>query len=218
MGAVTMQDWHAEAVRLRDEEGKSERAIAKELGRAPSTVHAALSAHPQNGNGHHEEERPPDGAPVERQRREEERPPAEPTPGQQTIDGGEVQPEIGEVRVDGTVQLGLIDFGGKKPQTATVTLAGGQFDLAEGQAYSKGERLFFAGQAQVQAITGRDKLDTKTMIATSAVQHHAARIFELHVGDEEQILVGLFRQLVAADRQNAITIADAFVREANGGV
>jgi hypothetical protein len=69
----------------------------------------------------------------------------------------------------------------------------------------------------VQAITGRDKLDTKTMIATSAVQHHAARIFELHVGDEEQILVGLFRQLVAADRQNAITIADAFVREANGG-
>jgi hypothetical protein len=195
MGAVTMQDWHAEAVQLRNE-GLSERAIAKALGRAPSTVHAALSAHPEpNGNG------------------------AEPTPGQQTIDGAEVpaEPEIGEVRVDGTVQLGLIDFGGKKPQTATVTLAGGQFDLAEGQAYSKGERLFFAGQAQVQAITGRDKLDTKTMIPTSAVQHHAARIFELHVGDEEQILVGLFRQLVAADRQNAITIADAFVREANGG-
>jgi hypothetical protein len=202
MGAVTMQDWHAAAVRLRDEEGKSERAIAKVLGHAPSTVHAALAAYPKpNGNGHHEEERPP----------------ADPTPGQQTIDGSEVQPEIGEVRVDGTVQLGLIDFGGKKPQTATVTLAGGQFDLAEGQAYSKGERLFFAGQAQVQAITGRDKLDPKTMIATSAVQHHAARIFELHVGDEEQILVGLFRQLVAADRQNAITIADAFMREANGG-
>jgi hypothetical protein len=192
MGAVTMQDWHAEAVRLRDEEGKSERAIAKELGYAPSTIHAALSAHPEpNGNG-------------------------TPTPGQQTIDGDEVR-EIGEVRVDGTVQLGLIDFGGKKPQTATVTLAGGQFDLAEGQAYSKGERLFFAGQAQVQAITGRDKLDTKTMIPTSAVQHHAARIFELHVGDEEQILVGLFRQLVAADRQGAAAIADAFVREANGG-
>jgi hypothetical protein len=204
MGAVTMQDWHAEAVQLRNE-GLSERAIAKALGRAASTVHAALAAHPQpNGNGHHEEERPP----------------AEATPGQQTIEGSEVPagPEIGEVRVDGTVQLGLIDFGGKKPQTATVTLAGGQFDLAEGQAYSKGERLFFAGQAQVQAITGRDKLDTKTMIATSAVQHHAARIFELHVGDEEQILVGLFRQLVAADRQNAITIADVFVREANGGV
>jgi hypothetical protein len=191
MGAVTMQDWHAEAVRLRDE-GKSERAIAKELGYAPSTIHAALSAHPEpNGNG-------------------------TPTPGQQTIDGDEVR-EIGEVRVDGTVQLGLIDFGGKKPQTATVTLAGGQFDLAEGQAYSKGERLFFAGQAQVQAITGRDKLDTKTMIPTSAVQHHAARIFELHVGDEEQILVGLFRQLVRADRQGAAAIADVFVREANGG-
>jgi hypothetical protein len=193
MGAVTMQDWHAEAVQLRNE-GLSERAIAEALGKSRSTVHAALAAHPEpNGNG------------------------SEPTPGQQTIDGDEIQPEIGEVRVDGTVQLGLIDFGGKKPQTATVTLVGGQFDLAEGQAYSKGERLFFAGQAQVQAITGRDKLDTKTMIPTSAVQHHAARIFELHVGDEEQILVGLFRQLVAADRQGAAAIADAFVREANGG-
>jgi hypothetical protein len=200
MGAVTMQDWHGEAVQLRNE-GLSERAIAEALGKARSTVHAALMAHPSpNGN-----------------EPEEERPPAEPTPGQQALDGTEVQPEIGEVRVDGTVQLGLIDFGGKKPQTATVTLAGGQFDLAEGQAYSKGERLFFAGQAQVQAITGRDKLDSKTMIATSAVQHHAARIFELHVGDEEQILVGLFRQLVRADRQGAARIADAFVREANGG-
>jgi hypothetical protein len=209
MGAVTMQDWHGEAVRLRDEEGKSERAIAKELGRAPSTVHAALSAHPEP-NGLHTAQSASDAI--------REGYAASDIPGQQTIDGGEVEPEIGEVRVDGTVQLGLIDFGGKKPQTATVTLAGGQFDLAEGQAYSKGERLFFAGQAQVQAITGRDKLDPKTMIATSAVQHHAARIFELHVGDEEQILVGLFRQLVAADRQNAIIIADAFMREANGGV
>jgi transposase-like protein len=201
MGAVTMQDWHAEAVRLRDEEGKSERAIAKELGRAPSTVHAALAAHPQNGNGHHEEERPP----------------AEPTPpGQQTIDGEEVR-EIGEVRVDGTVQLGLIDFGGKAPQSATLTLAGAKADLTEGTGYRKGDRVFFAGEAQVYSVTGRDTLDKTTMIATTAEQHHAAKVFELHVGDEEQILVGLFRQLVAADRQNAITIADAFVREANGG-
>jgi transposase-like protein len=202
MGAVTMQDWHAEAVRLRDEEGKSERAIAKELGRAPSTIHAALSAHPQNGNGHHEEERPP----------------AEATPGQQTIEGSEVpaEPEIGEVRVDGTVQLGLIDFGGKAPQSATLTLAGAKADLTEGTGYRKGERLFFAGEAQVYSVTGRDTLDKTTMIATTAEQHHAAKVFELHVGDEEQILVGLFRQLVAADRQNAITIADVFVREANG--
>jgi hypothetical protein len=202
MGAVTMQDWHAEAVRLRNEEGKSERAIAKELGRAPSTIHAALSAHPQNGNGHHEEERPP----------------AEPTPGQQTIDGGEVPAgdRGGPGRRDGPAwpdrlrRQEAADRDGHARRRAVRSRGG--------QAYSKGERLFFAGQAQVQAITGRDKLDTKTMIATSAVQHHAARIFELHVGDEEQILVGLFRQLVAADRQNAITIADAFVREANGGV
>jgi hypothetical protein len=191
MGAVTMQDWHAEAVRLRDEEGKSERAIAKELGYAPSTIHAALSAHPEpNGNG--------------------------PTPGQQTIDGDEVR-EIGEVRVDGTVQLGLIDFGGKAPQTATLTLTGAKADLTEGTGYRKGERVFFAGEAQVYAVTGRDTLDKTTMIPTTAEQHHAAKVFELHVGDEEQILVGLFRQLVRADRQGAAAIADVFVREANGG-
>jgi hypothetical protein len=206
--AVTVQDWHAEAVRLR-REGWSERGIAEALEKSWSTVHAALVAYFDANT--------PEVQQAEADRLRELN--VKPTPGQQMIDGSEVpaEPVIGEVRVDGTVQLGLIDFGGKKPQTATVTLAGGQFDLAEGQAYSKGERLFFAGQAQVQAITGRDKLDTKTMIPTSAVQHHAARIFELHVGDEEQILVGLFRQLVAADRQNAITIADAFVREANGG-
>jgi hypothetical protein len=192
MGAVTMQDWHAEAVRLRDEEGKSERAIAKELGYAPSTIHAALSAHPEpNGNG-------------------------TPTPGQQTIDGDEVR-EIGEVRVDGTVQLGLIDFGGKAPQTATLTLTGAKADLTEGTGYRKGERVFFAGEAQVYDVGGRDTLDKTTMIPTTAVQRHAAQVFELHVGDEEQILVGLFRQLVRADRQGAAAIADVFVREANGG-
>jgi hypothetical protein len=191
MGAVTMQDWHAEAVRLR-EEGKSERAIAKELGYAPSTIHAALSAHPEpNGNG-------------------------TPTPGQQTIDGDEVR-EIGEVRVDGTVQLGLIDFGGKAPQSATLSLTGAKADLTEGTGYRKGERVFFAGEAQVYAVTGRDTLDKTTMIPTTAEQHHAAKVFELHVGDEEQILVGLFRQLVRADRQGAAAIADVFVREANGG-
>jgi hypothetical protein len=213
MGAVTMQDWHAEAVRLRDEEGKSERAIAKALGRAASTVHAALAAHPQPENGRES----PEALQAEVDRLRDIG--TQPIAGQQTIDGGEVQPEpeIGEVRVDGTVQLGLIDFGGKAPQSATLSLTGAKADLTEGTGYCKGERVFFAGEAQVYDVGGRDTLDKTTMIPTTAVQRHTAEVFELHVGDEEQILVGLFRQLVRADRQNAITIADVFVREANGG-
>jgi hypothetical protein len=210
MGAVTMQDWHAEAVRLRDEEGKSERAIAKELGYAPSTIHAALAAHPEPDTGRES----PEALQAEIDRLREINP--QPTPGQQTIDGDEVR-EIGEVRVDGTVQLGLIDFGGKAPQTATLSLTGAKAGLTEGTGYRKGERVFFAGEAQVYAVTGRDTLDKTTMIPTTAEQHHAAKVFELHVGDEEQILVGLFRQLVRADRQGAAAIADVFVREANGG-
>jgi hypothetical protein len=190
-------DWHREMVDLH-EQGLSERAIAEAVGKANSTVHEALAKYvaantpPLNGTG-------------------------EPTPGQLTVDGGEVPEPVGEVRVDGLKQLGLIDFGGKKPQSATVTLSGGQFELEDGTAYEKGDRIFFAGQAQVFAIEGRDKLDTKTMIATTAVQKHTARIFELHSGDEEQVLIGLFRALVGADRQKAQALADAFVREASGG-
>jgi hypothetical protein len=34
--------------------------------------------------------------------------------------------------------------------------------------------VFFAGEAQVYGVTGRDTLDKTTMIPTTAVQHHAA--------------------------------------------
>jgi hypothetical protein len=194
-------DWHREMISLHEQD-LSERQIAEAVGKAPSTVHEALAKYiaantpPLNGNG------------------------GEPTPGQLTIDGGEVPAEaepVGEVRVDGLKQLGLIDFGGKRPQSATLTLRGGQFELEDHTAFEKGDRLFFAGQAQVFSIEGRDKLDAKTMIATTAVQKHVAQIFELHSGDEEQVLIGLFRALVGADRQKAAALADAFVREANGG-
>jgi hypothetical protein len=129
----------------------------------------------------------------------------------------EPDPErLAQIRIDGLKQLGLIDFGGKKPQSSTLALTGGQFEL-DG-AYEKGDRLFFAGQAQVEFLGALDKIDRKTMIPTTAVQQHKARIFELVTGDEEQVLVGMFRALVRADRQKAAALADAFVREANGGV
>jgi hypothetical protein len=207
--SATVPEWHAEAISLR-EQGMSEREIAEAVGRAPSSVHEVVKDVQPRGADEPDPERlaqiagDSSGAP---------------TPGQQTIDGGEVSPEaepVGEVRIDGLKQLGLIDFGGKKPQSSTLALTGGQFEL-EG-AYEKGDRLFFAGQAQVEFLGALDKIDRKTMIPTTAVQQHKARIFELVTGDEEQVLVGMFRALVRADRQKAAALADAFVREANGGV
>jgi hypothetical protein len=183
---------------LRDQ-GASERAIAKTVGFAASTIHEVLQAPPPeavNGNGH-----------------------GEPTPGQQTIDGGEVQPQpvIEEVRVDGTTQLGLIDFGGKQPQNSTLTLTGGQFDLVDGKAFRKGDDIHFAGVAKVFDVGGVDKLDRKTMIATTAVQKHKALMFDLVSGAEADVLRGMFRRLVDADRQRASALADEFVRLASGG-
>jgi hypothetical protein len=128
-------------------------------------------------------------------------------PGQQTIDGDEV-PAVGE-------QLGLMDVGGKRPQSATLTLVGAKADVDE--TISKGDRVFFAGQAQVTELAVADKVDSATMIPMEAVQKHKAKVFELHTGDEEQVLIGLFRALVGADRQRASVLADAFVREASGG-
>jgi hypothetical protein len=197
--AVTEQE-RAMIFRLRNEDGQSERAIAKVVGYAPSTVHEVLAgkAPVANGNGH---------AP-------------EPTPGQQTIDGGEVPAPampVEDLRVDGTVQLGMFDAGGKKPQSSTVTLSGGKFDLVDGKAFKKGDRIFFAGVAQVFDVGIRDKLDTKTMIPTTAEQRHVARIFSLEAGDEDSVLRAMFRALVSSDRQAAAALADELVREANGG-
>jgi hypothetical protein len=194
------QDWHSEAIDLR-RQGLSERMIAEAVGKAASTVHEVVKDIEPDSNG--------DVPAV--------------TPGQQTIDGDEVPaetpvtPVIEEVRVDGTTQLGLIDFGGKRPQSATVTLTGGQFELEHGTAFRKGDDILFAGRARVTAVGGHDVLDTKTMIATTAVQKHIARIHGLHTGDEEQVLIGLFRELVASNRMLAVKVADALVREANGG-
>jgi hypothetical protein len=198
--AVTEQE-RAMIFRLRNEDGQSERAIAKVVGYAPSTVHEVLAgeAPSENGNGH---------AP-------------EPTPGQQTIDGGEVPAPampVEDLRVDGLVQLGMFDAGGKKPQSATVALAGLKpFDLVDGKAFSKGDRVYFSGVAQVFDVGQKDMLDKATMIATTAVQYHKAQVFELHAGDEDSVLRAMFRALVRADRQAAAALADELVREANGG-
>jgi hypothetical protein len=202
--AVTEQE-RAMIFRLRNEDGQSERAIAKVVGYAPSTVHEVLAgeAPSENGNGSHLAAVP------------------EATPGQQTIDGGEVPAPampVEDLRVDGLVQLGMFDAGGKKPQSATVALAGLKpFNLVDGKAFSKGDRVYFSGVAQVFDVGQKDTLDKATMIATTAVQYHKAQVFELHAGDEGSVLRAMFRALVRADRQAAAALADELVREANGG-
>jgi hypothetical protein len=165
MSAPVIADERAEARRLR-EEGKSEREIALALGRAPSTIHKWLDETPS-----------PEPEP-------------DPIPGQQTIDGSEIPaPQNGhvhveEIRVDGTTQLGLIDFGGKRPQSATITLRGGAYELLEGRAFRKGDIVHFQGTAVVYEVGATDKTDGKTGIVVSAKQRHVARITDLIVTSE----------------------------------
>lgn len=109
-------------------------------------------------------------------------------PGQQDIEGGEVPepaPPVEELRVDGTTQLGLIDFGGKRPQAATLRLAGGAVELLEGRAFRKGDVITFEGTAVVMEVGAVDKTDPKTGIVVSAKQKHVARITDLQVHGAE---------------------------------
>jgi hypothetical protein len=162
-----IEDERAEARRMRDEEGLSERAIAAALGRSNSTIHKWLSETPDE-------------------------PDPDPIPGQQTIDGHEIPaaqngngPHIEEIRVDGTTQLGLIDFGGKQPQSATLRLTGGEYELLEGRAFQKGDVVRFSGTAVVDFVGGKDKTDRKTGIVVSAKQKHTAYITDLIVTGAE---------------------------------
>lgn len=155
---------------LRHHEQQSERNIAKVVGLAASTVHEYLAGDPPegyvppavNGNGAH----------------------AEPTPGQQTIDGGEVQappPPLEEIRVDGTTQLGFFDAGGKTPQSSSLRLTGGKVELVDGRAFRKGDVIDFSGTAVVREVAVRDKADGQTGIVISAEQKHTGEIIALRI-------------------------------------
>lgn len=105
-----------------------------------------------------------------------------PGPGQQTIDGQEVRAPIEELRVDGTTQLGLVDFGGKKPQSASLRLTGGKVLLVDGKCFRKGDVITGSFTAVVDEVGVKDKADPKTGIVVSAEQKHSARITDLQVG------------------------------------
>lgn len=169
-----IEDWQEEARRMRSQDGMSERAIATALGKSPSTIHETVK----------------DVEPGEPLR--DPKPDPDPIPGQQTIDGSEVPPasqngngHIEEIRVDGTTQLGLIDFGGKRPQSATIRLTGGEYELLDGRAFRKGDVIRFEGTAVVDFVGGKDKVDRKTGIPVTAVQKHTAYIADLRVTTAE---------------------------------
>lgn len=145
-------------------DGLSQRDIAKAVGCAQSTVHDVLAA---NGNGGPPE---PDDENL-----------AVDGPPQVQIPDVEEMEYTEELRVDGTTQLGLIDFGGKKPQTASIRLSGGKIALQDGRAFRKGDVITFQGTAVVREVGARDQVDAKTGLPVSAEQRHVAQITGLNV-------------------------------------
>jgi hypothetical protein len=105
------------------------------------------------------------------------------TPGQRTIDGSEVQqpPAPAELVVRGTAPLDLFNAGGKKPNHATVTFAGGKAELEPGTAFQKGDSIRFHGYATVVAATAKDKRDKETGIVLECELLIRAEIDDLEV-------------------------------------
>jgi hypothetical protein len=107
-------------------------------------------------------------------------------PGQINIDGqvetpAAAEPPVEEIRVDGTVQLGLFSAGGKKPSGSSVRFVGGKVSLLDGRAYKKGDVVSFSGVATIVEVSQRDKRDKQTRIVVEAEQRHLAEIDDLSV-------------------------------------
>lgn len=90
-------------------------------------------------------------------------------------------PEVDEIIVDGTCDLSLFDFGGKKPTGAKLTLTGGAVAIAEGQGFKKGTRIRFTGEAIVNDAGSKDHHDTNTSQVVDCKAKFGARIVDLVV-------------------------------------
>ncbi len=115
-------------------------------------------------------------------------------PGRQSIDEAHEQidrdepsrepvapPDVDEIKVDGTTQLELFKLGGKLPTSATIKLTGGKVALVEGEAFNKGDRIRFSGEAVVNDVGQKDAHDPKTGQVVNCEQRHEARIVDLRV-------------------------------------
>lgn len=184
MGTTETVAWQDEARDLR-RQGLSERTIAATLGKSPSTIHEAVKgvqptalAAERNGDGE------VDAAALARAAGlEDDRAEARATPGQQTIDGGEVpadpQPPVQEIVMRGTAPLDFFNAGGKLPNKATVRFVGGKVGLEQGTAFKKADVIHFEGYATVVAATPRDKRDKATGVVLECELQLQAEIDDL---------------------------------------
>jgi hypothetical protein len=98
-----------------------------------------------------------------------------PRPGDEPAE--EVSSYVEEIRVDGTTQVAL-DFGGKRPMTATLSLSG---KATVDGFYRKGDRLRGSFEAVVVGVAGKDKLDKPTGIVVEAAQAHTAKMVDIRI-------------------------------------
>lgn len=113
---------------------------------------------------------------------------APPIEGQQTIDGDEVQvdphgPPLDTIVVDGTVQLGLREVGGKAPLGATISLSGAKADIETGRTFDKGQVLVFQVAAVVDGVAQKDKTDKKTGLVMECAERVSARVTDMRLID-----------------------------------
>ncbi len=90
-------------------------------------------------------------------------------------------PDPDEIIVDGTTQLAMFDMGGKQASHATIKFTGGKVKLVAGEAFRKGERIRFSGEAVVNVLVQKDEHDPKTGQVVDCEQRHEARIIDLQV-------------------------------------
>jgi hypothetical protein len=190
MGAV-MEAWKAHARELR-QAGLSERTIAAEVGKSPSSVHEAVKdvvpedavqegaaefaagEQPLNGHG--------DPAHLAALAGDSS---GGPTPGQLDIDGGEApaaeQVRVEEIIVRGTTPLDFFNVGGKLPNTASLKFVGGKVGLEQGTAFKKADVIQFTGYATVVSATPRDKRDKATGVVLECELQIQAEIDDLQL-------------------------------------
>src|SRR3954462_5553806 len=87
-------------------------------------------------------------------------------------DHTEPQQAPDDLRVDGTVQLGLFETGGKHATSSTLRLTGGKIDLVDGRAFKKGDTVKLEVVAVVGFIGQQDKVDAQTGQVVSCEQQH----------------------------------------------
>lgn len=95
------------------------------------------------------------------------------------------EPELREIVLTGTTQLGLFDAGGRSPDSASVRLAGGKIALVDDTAFEKGRVIHFSGTAVITAVKQQDKRDAKTGLVAGCEQQHTALITDLTVATGE---------------------------------